>query len=345
MTNKITLKVITEKRSDAIYICNKSLIQNLQKKDADIKVIFLNNRLLQSSLFNFILGVVNTIRIISMINRNDIVLFTDPLSFNLLASILIPNKKYVIFYHYEKDPFYYKYLPFISYKKVLDKFNGIICISNFALSQLDSLGVNIKKCRAIYYGIDHSLFKPSTSKTYPYDYILSVGSEEPRKNMENVLKTFQILIKDYPNLKLLKVGEANGHNRKKTMHYIEELQLTKSVIFTDYVKEEELPQIYSGAKLLLFPSLLEGFGLPIVEAMACGCPVITSDRNPMKELVGTEQYTVNPLDPNDIAAECKKILLDDVYRQTLIDNGLLRAKGFNWEKTANEVYEYMTKQM
>ena len=129
------------------------------------------------------------------------------------------------------------------------------------------------------------------------------------------------------------------------MHYIEELQLTKSVIFTDYVKEEELPQIYSGAKLLLFPSLLEGFGLPIVEAMACGCPVITSDRNPMKELVGTEQYTVNPLDPNDIAAECKKILLDDVYRQTLIDNGLLRAKGFNWEKTANEVYEYMTKQM
>src|SRR3989344_345988 len=120
MTNKITLKVITEKRSDAIYICNKSLIQKLQKKDADIKIIFLNNRLLQSSLFNFILGVVNTIRIISMINRNDIVLFTDPLSFNLLASILIPNKKYVIFYHYEKDPFYYKYLPFISYKKVLD---------------------------------------------------------------------------------------------------------------------------------------------------------------------------------------------------------------------------------
>ncbi|MFZ2187712.1 MAG: glycosyltransferase family 1 protein [Candidatus Moraniibacteriota bacterium] len=337
------IKVIVEKRSDAINIYNKSLLLALKKKWPNIGHVFLDNKRFRSSFFNFILEIFNTIKIIFLVRNDDILLFTDPLSFNTIASLFVRNKKYIVFYHYENDPFYYKFLPFISYQKILNKFDGIICISNFSLSQLELLGVNTKKCKVIYCGIDHDLFKPTTSKIYPYDYILSVGSEEPRKNMENTLKSFQILKKDFPNLKLLKVGKVSNKNRDETMRYIKKLRLIESVIFTDYIEEKELPKIYSGAKLLLFPSLLEGFGLPIVEAMACGCPVVTSDRNPMKELVGAERYTVNPLDPNSIAAECKKILLDDVYRRTLIDNGLLRAKEFHWGKTANEIYHYITK--
>lgn len=343
MTSKKNIKIIVEKRSDAIHICNTALISNLKKIDATIKVIYLNNLPTKNCYINFLLEIFNTLKIMLTVGRDDIILFTDPISFNSLASIFMKNKKYIIFYHYENDPFYYKYIPYISYKKVLDSFDGIIGISNFSLEQLASLNIDTKKCKAIYYGIDHDLFKPSASRIYPFDYILSIGSEEPRKNMKNILKAFKILKEDYPNIKLLKTGKASIANRQQTLDYIDKLQLNDSVIFTDFVEEKKLPQIYSGAKLLLFPSLLEGFGLPIVEAMACGCPVITSNRNPMKELVGLEQITIDPMNPNEIATVCKKILSDENHRNLLIKKGLERAKEFGWENTANSIYEFIIK--
>lgn len=337
------INVIIEKRSDAINIYNKSLILALKKKYPDVGHIFLDNKRFQSPFLNFILEIFNTIKIIFLVRSDDILLFTDPLSFNIIASLFVRNKKYVVFYHYENDPFYYKFLPFISYKKVLSGFDGIICISNFSLSQLNLLGIDTHKCKVVYCGLDHDLFRPSPSKSehYPFEYVLSIGSEEPRKNMENTLKAFRILKKNFPQLKFLKAGNASPTNRKNTISLVEDLQLTDDVIFTDYLREEDLPQIYSNAKLLLFPSLLEGFGFPIVEAMACGCPVVTSDRNPMKELVGPEQQTVDPLSPNDLAEMCNRILSSSAYRNTIIQNGLMRVKEFNWERAATEVHDYM----
>jgi glycosyltransferase involved in cell wall biosynthesis len=108
------------------------------------------------------------------------------------------------------------------------------------------------------------------------------------------------------------------------------------------IEEKDLPKLYSGAKLLLFPSLLEGFGLPIVEAMACGCPVVTSNRNPMQELVGPEQLTIDPLNPDEIARICKVILSDNSYRNAMIQKGLERSKKFNWEITAKDTYDFIT---
>lgn len=341
MIDKISIKIITEKRSDAIHICNESIILNLKKEHDNIEVIRLNNKIFKSSSLNFILEIINTIRVIFVTNKDDIILFTDPLSFNLIASLFIRNKKYVIFYHYENNPFYYKFIPFVSYQKILNKLDGIICISNFSLSQLNPLGIDTNKCKVVYYGLDHELFKPSPSDRYSFDYILCVGSEEPRKNMKNILKSFQLLKRDFPNLKLLKVGRASNKNRGETIRYAKELQLMESVIFTDYVEEKELPQIYSSAKLLLFPSLLEGFGLPVIEAMACGCPVVTSNRNPMKELIGFDQHTVDPLNPDDITNACKRILKDKKYRDSIVQKGLARAKEFDWKKTASEIYKYL----
>ena len=341
MTDRINIKIITEKRSDAIHICNESLILNLKKENDNIEVVSLNNKIFKNSFLNFVLEIINTIKVIFVTNKDDIILFTDPLSFNIIASLFIRNKKYAIFYHYENNPFYYKFIPFVSYEKILSKLDGIICISNFSLSQLIPLGIDTDKCKVVYYGLDHELFRPSPSDRYSFDYILCVGSEEPRKNMGNILKSFQLLKKDFPNLKLLKVGRASSKNRSETIRHVKELQLMESVIFTDYVEEKELPKIYSAAKLLLFPSLLEGFGLPIVEAMACGCPVVTSNRNPMKELIGSEQHTVDPLNPEDIATACKKILSDHEYRNSVIHKGLIRAREFDWEKTSTEIYAYL----
>lgn len=337
------IRVIIEKRSDAINIYNKSLILALKKKWPEVEHLFLDNKRFQSPFLNFIFEFFNAIKIVFLVRSDDILLFTDPLSFNMIASLLVRNKKYVVFHHYENDPFYYKFLPFISYQKVLNRFDGIICISNFSLLQLSLLGVDADKCKVVYSGLNHDLFRPSPSKSerYPFEYVLSIGSEEPRKNMENTLKAFWMLKKGFPQLKLLKAGNASPTNRKNTLLLMKDLQLTDDVIFTDYLQEEDLPQIYSNAKLLLFPSLLEGFGFPIVEAMACGCPVVTSDRNPMKEIVGPEQHTVNPLSPNDLAEMCNRILSNLAYRDTIIQNGLMRAREFSWERTATEVHDYM----
>ena len=343
MKNGVTLKVIIEKRSDAIYVYSKAIIQKLKEKYLGIEVITVDNRKFKSPFLNILLEVLNTIKIIFLIRRKDIVLFTDPLPLNFLSSLFIKNKKFSLFFHYEESPLYYKFLPFLSFKNTLDLFDGIICSSNYSLSQLHALGINNKRCRVIYGGIDHQLFKPVSKKFYPFEYILSVGSEEPRKNMENILKSFKILIKDFPQIKLLKVGKASEKNRRDTMHWIENLQLTESVVFTDYVQEDKLSSIYSGAKLLLFPSFLEGFGLPVVEAMACGCPVVTSNLNPLQELISTKQRAVNPNNPREIAQECKNILTNQRYRSTIIKNGLLRVKEFNWEETASGIYDYVTK--
>lgn len=341
MHKNVTIRVITEKRSDAIGVYNKALIASLRNQVANVEETQVNNHRFKHSFLNFMLEIINTLRIVRMVQRNEILLFTDPLSFNLLAALLLKNKKYVIFYHYEKDPFFYKYIPFVDYKGIFDRFDGVIGISRFSLSQLRLAGSETKKCTVVYCGLDHDLFKPVRSKPYPFDYILSVGTEEPRKNMENVLKAFQLLKKDFPGLKLVKVGRANPKNRQMTLSWIEKLNLTEDVIFTNFVDEQELPSLYSGAKLLLFPSLLEGFGFPVVEALACGCPVVTSNRDPMQELVGTLGNTADPLRAKALAQACYKILSDNGYRRTLRQKGLVRARDFSWEKATTAIYDYL----
>ena len=159
--------------------------------------------------------------------------------------------------------------------------------------------------------------------------------------MENLLQAFQILLEDYPALKLVKVGKPSPKNRLATLRYVEKLNLIDNVIFLDYVVEADLPALYSGARLLLFPSLLEGLGMPILEAMASGCPVVTSNRSPMAELVDSELLTANPESPLDISIACKLILSDDSLRNFTIEKGLARSNQFTWENTAREIYAFV----
>lgn len=342
MNQSKNITIVIEKRTDAIHLYIQAIINEWEKSGIKFNLIIINNSLSKNKLVKLFFEVFNLVRFILKVNKNDIVLFSDPLSFNLLGALFLKNKKYIIFYHYEKDPFFYKYIPYLSFKKMLEKVDGIMCISKFSLHQLENLNVRAKKCEVIYGGVNHQVFKPLSTDPRSFDYVLSIGSEEPRKNMKNILKAFQILIRDFPNLKLLKVGLVNPKNRAQTIKYIQKYNLGQGVIFTDYVTEEDLPAIYSKARILLFPSLLEGFGLPIIEAMACGCPVITSNRDPMKELAGESYPTINPLSPDEIANACKSIIEDEMYRKTLIQKSIRRANDFSWENTAKETYAFMT---
>ena len=342
MGGKRTITVVLESRTDAIHLYIQSLLFQLGKKGFAINLIVQNNSVFRNRYLNFALNLKNTFVLFFQIRKRGVVLFTDPLSLNLLTSLFIASKKFAFFYHYESDPFYYRFLPFVSYQKVLNNLDGLICISNFSRTQLTTLGVGSDKSQVIWGGVDHEVFKPSSLQTFEFDYILSIGSEEPRKNMENLLRAFQILLQDFPSLKLVKVGKASSSNREMTLKYIEHLNLVDDVIFLDYVAEHDLPALYSGAQLLLFPSLIEGLGMPILEAMACGCPVVTSNRSPMVDLVDSDELTANPENPMDISNVCKRILSNELHRNTIIRKSLARSQQFTWDDTAQQVLEFMS---
>jgi glycosyltransferase involved in cell wall biosynthesis len=218
----------------------------------------------------------------------------------------------------------------------------IITPSNSSKKQImDYLHIPPEKITVVYNGINHINFKPVKDPSpFEFDYILFVGSEQPRKNLKTLLEAFSELKKkdEFRDLKLVKVGGPERENfRRKTLEGIKDLGLEEDVIFTNYVKEEHLPIYYSNARCFIFPSLCEGFGLPTVESMACGCPVITANTSAFPEIVGDAGLMRDPLDARGFAKDIEKLLLDDAFRDDLIRKGLERAKMFSWETAAGKI--------
>ncbi|MDI6815417.1 MAG: glycosyltransferase family 1 protein, partial [Dehalococcoidales bacterium] len=170
-------------------------------------------------------------------------------------------------------------------------------------------------------------------------YILYVGSERPRKNLGRIFEAFAKLKKEFPKLKLVKVGTPGRSEeyRRDTMKKLSSLGITKDIIFIDHMPELELAYYYSSALLLAYPSLYEGFGLPPLEAMACGCPVITSNTSSLPEVVGEAGIMVNPYDTNSLFQAMRRVLTDDKLRDDMVRKGLEQAKRFSWEKAAREM--------
>jgi glycosyltransferase involved in cell wall biosynthesis len=167
--------------------------------------------------------------------------------------------------------------------------------------------------------------------------ILYVGSEQPRKNIPFLLKAISELKKKLPEIILLKIGTPQVPGaREKLIKLIETLGIEKEVVFVGYVSENELPKYYNAADLFVFPSLYEGFGLPPLEAMACGTPVITSNFTSLPEVVGDSAITIDPYDVNAFAEAMYNLLTDEKLREKMINKGLKRAQLFNWEKSAEK---------
>lgn len=173
--------------------------------------------------------------------------------------------------------------------------------------------------------------------------ILYVGSEQQRKNVPFILEAISLLKKKLPEIKLLKVGTPQVPGaREKLLKLMEVLDIQKEVIFVGYVSEDDLTKYYNAADLFVFPSLYEGFGLPPLEAMACGTPVITSNLTSLPEVVGDSAITIDPYDVNAFAEAMYSLLTEESLRKEMISKGLKRAQLFNWEKSAKEtrqVYE------
>ncbi len=207
------------------------------------------------------------------------------------------------------------------------------------------LKVPDSKISVIYCGVDHSFFKPYNVKLLDKPYILYVGSERLRKNLGRLFEAFAKLKKEFPELKLVKVGVSGRSEkyRKNTMKKLASLGITEDVIFINHVSELELAYYYSSAQLLAYPSLYEGFGLPPLEAMACGCPVVTSNTSSLPEVVGEAGIMVDPYDTDSLAQAMRQVLTDSELRDNMIRKGLEQSKRFSWEKAAEQTLEVYKK--
>lgn len=167
-------------------------------------------------------------------------------------------------------------------------------------------------------------------------YLLFVGTIEPRKNLPILLRAYDELLRATPHRPKLILCGGNGWKNEEVYRLVEELKLKEMVRFLGYVGDEDLPALYSAADCFLYPSVYEGFGLPPLEAMACGVPVITSDASSLPEVVGENGLTHSPHDYLGLTTLIARILGDkgtsDHYRQA----GLDRSRIFSWDRAARE---------
>lgn len=214
----------------------------------------------------------------------------------------------------------------------------IIAVSNATKKDLvNRIGISPQKITVIYEGFDKQLFKPSFNPQ-PKNYFLFVGTVQPRKNLERVIKAFASYL--HGNKGQFVIAGSKGWLSDGIYQLPKKLGIENQVKFLGYVADKDLPALYSGAKALLFPSLFEGFGLPILEAQACGCPVITSNISSMPEVAGRGAILVDPYNIEDIVKGMKRVK-GKGEREKLIEQGFKNVKRFSWEKSARETLKVL----
>jgi len=210
------------------------------------------------------------------------------------------------------------------------------------------LSVPEEKVRVIPSGVDE-IYRPlnnldgirsELSAKYKINspYILHVGAYRPVKNGPALLRAFAELKRRGVEHKLVLVGKPS-EGFDEVLKLIKELDLTNEVITTDYVPREDLPKFYNAATLFVLPSFKESFPHVLVETMACGCPVVTSNISCMSEIASDAGILIDPYDVNSLADGIYKVLTDSELRQDLREKGLKRAKLFSWERCARETLE------
>ena len=242
-------------------------------------------------------------------------------------------------YHVPSKKIYFKWGIPMSIKKN----NKIIAISKNTESDLVNLFPQYKdKFLYIPYGVKGIFFKKIRNEKIeifkkkldlPKKYFLYVGVLEPKKNIIGILKAFKSIYKNNKDLYFVIAGRK-GWYYSDIFKAIKELNLTENVIYPGHIEYEQLPLLYQGAMFFIYPSFYEGFGMPVLEAMAAGCPVITSGISSTKEVAKDGALFVDPESIDDIANAMKSILIDEKLREEIIHKGEKRASEFNWEKTA-----------
>jgi len=194
------------------------------------------------------------------------------------------------------------------------------------------------KIAVVHHGVEER-FRPTPDPAaparygLPSRYLLYLGTLQPRKNLERLVQAYGRLPGDAPPLVL---AGAKGWYFQRIAAAIAALGLENRVLLPGYVADADVPALLTGATALLYPSLYEGFGLPALEALACGTPVLAANTSSLPEVVGAAGLLVDPLDVGAIAAAMQRLLADEALRAALSQQGRERAKGFSWDRCARE---------
>jgi glycosyltransferase involved in cell wall biosynthesis len=223
----------------------------------------------------------------------------------------------------------------IMFKCLTKKAATIICVSKFTAKELKSFfNIQDNKIKIIYNGVSQFWFNPIVTSDAPqlnFNYLLFVGNIKPHKNLNTLLDAFEIIKKSFPH-HLIIVGKREGFITKDKMIQNREKELGDRVHFSGYIDNESLKHLYANADSLVFPSFYEGFGLPPIEAMACGCPVISSNSSCLPEILENNVLYFNPNNSKELAERICQLLTNDSLRNNLRREGRNHAKKFSWEQ-------------
>lgn len=207
-----------------------------------------------------------------------------------------------------------------------DKVAALIAVSNFTKSEAAQLiDFPADKINVCYHSADSSFFTTTQNVNHKTPYFFHISNGEPRKNIDRIVRAFRIMRKSNDVELLLKLPEQEARSYQD----INGVRIVSGFLTTD-----QLAKLYQHALAFLFPSLYEGFGIPILEAMACGCPVITSNVSACPEVAGESALIIDPRDEQALLQAMEAIYNDQQLRNRLIELGIRRAFSFSWEKSA-----------
>ena len=231
--------------------------------------------------------------------------------------------------------------------KIASKAEIIITVSDYERERIiEGLRIPAEKVRTVYNACgkhftpernDAELEAFKKKMGLPDKFILFLGNTDPKKNLPNVMKALDILHKR-GQLDFILVMPDFGKEHLHTLLRSQNAEyLLNYIMLTGYIPNIELPNLYRLAQLFLYPSLRESFGIPILEAMSCGTPIITSNTSAMPEVAGKDALLIDPTQPEQIAEKIISLLTDSDLRKQVVNYGIKRAAQFSWKKTADEV--------
>ena len=233
-----------------------------------------------------------------------------------------------------------------TFERALRQSDRVIAISRHTRDEILSYySFKPEKVRVVYYGGTGKEFQPiedtnvldSFRNQYHLKgrFILSVAPTAPHKNMVRLVQAFGLIAKELPEINLVLAG-GPGKDHPAILAMAKKMGVAEKMIFLPVLPNSELVFLYNLAEIFVFPSLYEGFGLPVLEAMSCGCPVVASRATSLPEVAGDAALLVDPYQPEDIASAMKKLLEGRDLQAELRARGLEQARRFSWEKTAGE---------
>lgn len=226
--------------------------------------------------------------------------------------------------------------------------NLIITISENSKEEIaEFYNIDPKKIKIVYPAINHNEFKLQKYKKTEavkqkyginQDYILYTGTLEPRKNIVGILESYANLSTELRSKYALVLAGGKGWKDEEIEKKLEQFKKL-NIIRTGYVDDKDLPALYSGATLFVYPSFYEGFGMPPLEAMACGTPVITANNSSLPEVVGDAAILIDAKDVDALTKNIEKVLQDEKIQRSMIQKGLKRAKVYSWQKSAQKLHK------